>query len=242
MKCNIDLHRSTGIGGISNYIRNITSNLNQNSSHEFFGCSLWYKKINRKHYDWFSGPIHLSVIPERLVYSSPIRLPISYETLLNSPSDLNVFFTYQLPNLKFSAPVVSTIHDIILLKTECEAREITENHKKILERTINQSKYILTVSEASKQDLINYFGINHDKIFIVHNGIDQEQFRKNHSEDELNKVINKYGLPEKFILNLGRYRKHKNIERLIKAYASLPKTFRKNIKLVLSESHPEMKT
>lgn len=240
MNCNIDLRRSNGIGGISNYIRNITSNLNQNGSHEFYGCSLWYKKINRKQYDWFNGPIHISVIPEKLVYSSPFQLPFNYETLLNSPADLNIFLTYQLPNVKFQAPVVSTIHDIILLKTECENREIIETHKKILDRTISQSKYILTVSNASRQDLIEYFGINSDKIFVVHNGIDQVKFSKKYSEEDLNRVIKKYGLPEKFILNLGRYRKHKNIERLIAAYASLPKTFRKDVKLVLSESHLEI--
>lgn len=240
MTCNIDLHRSHGIGGISNYIRQISSNINQNSSHEFNGCSFWYKKISRIDYCWFNGPMHLSVIPERLVYSSPFQLPVNYETLLNSPSDLNIFLTYQLPNVKFKAPVVSTIHDIILLKTDCEPRKIIETHKKILNRTINQSKYILTVSEASKRDLIEYFGINSDNIFIIHNGIDQEKFRIEYSRDEIEHVIEKYDLPNKFILNLGSYRKHKNIERLIEAYASLPKTFRQEIKLVLTNSHSEI--
>lgn len=238
MKCNIDLHRATGMGGISSYIRNISSHLRQYPSHEFNGCSFWYKKNNINNYSWFNGAVHLSVVPEKIVYSPHCHLPLDYEFLMRSPADLNLFFTYQLPNVKFKAPVVSTIHDIILLKTDCEPQEIRENHKKILNRTVNLSKYILTVSDASRRDLIQYFNLRPDKVHVVHNGIDQEKFRKEYSEIELSNVVEKYGLPEKFILNLGRYRIHKNIERLILAYASLSKEFRQDVKLVLSESHP----
>lgn len=42
-------------------------------------------------------------------------------------------------------------------------------------------------------------------------------------------------MPEKFILYLGGMRKHKNIERLIKAYSILPKELQDEYKLVITK-------
>ncbi len=236
MKCNIDLRKANGTGGISNYIRNIASNLIDSDECQFEGCTFFYKNRNSSNYNWFLNNIHYSFFPEKYAFSR-YKIPFSYELLMNSKADLNVFFTYDLPSVKFKSPIVSTIHDIILLKTSCESTAIIDEHKRILERTVKLSDYILTVSEASKKDLIGYFGISDDKIAIVHNGINQSLFGKNYSNAEYQIVIDKYDLPQKFILNLGRYRKHKNIERLILAYASFPKSFRQEVKLVLSESN-----
>lgn len=238
MKCNIDLRQSLGVGGINNYIRNISSLLVDNNWIQFAGCSFWYRNINPRQYSWFKGKFHKTFYPSKFAFSPYLRLPIAYETLMHSPADLNIFFSYKLPYVRFSSPVVSTVHDIILLKTNCESAKVIREHRRILEDTVQRSKYILTVSESSKKDLMEEFGIDTDRIFIVHNGINQSAFSKRLTSKERNIIKRKYGLPDKFILNFGVYRKHKNIERLIEAYASLPVGIRNNLKLVLTRTHP----
>ena len=104
-------------------------------------------------------------------------------------------------------------------------------------RSINVSEHILTVSESSKKDLIDYFGIKPDKISIVHNGINFDHLSEPISTYEKAYIKDKYTLPDKFILNFGAYRVHKNIERLLEAYALLPEIIRKEYKLVLTRSN-----
>lgn len=233
---NIDLRFSNNIGGISNFIRNVASNLSPNENIDYCGSSFWYRGRDKNQYTWFKGKVHYSVLPERIVCNSKCVLPLSYEAAANVAPDINLFFTYRLPKLHFRKPVISTIHDIILLRSKCESNSVISEHEQILRRTIENSHHLLTVSLASKGDLVDYFGINPDMISIVHNGIDYDDLSNPISESEREYVRKKYSLPNKFILNFGAYRVHKNIERLIKAYSLLPMNLRKEYKLVLTRS------
>lgn len=229
-----------GLGGISNYIKNISINLPNNGNHNFTGCAFWRKSLNKRDYNWFPGEICETLIPERFAYDPKITIPFAYETLMGMTVDYNVFFSYRLPNVNFKSPIVSTIHDIILLRTKTEPEIIIKEHLNELQDTINKSTYILTVSECSKKDLIEYFNIDKNRIFIVHNGIDYDYMNKRLSKIELETIKRKYRLPDNYILNFGIYRKHKNLERLIEAYALLPKDIRKNLKLVFTCNHPSL--
>ena len=237
MKVNIDLRYSYNVGGISNFIRNLASTLSIKGKNEYCGSTFWYHGRNKTQYEWFKGKIHNSLLPDRLVCNSKFILPFTYEVATNSQFDLNLFFTYRLPKLCFKKPVISTIHDIILLKSNCEAISKVQEHENILRRSINASNHILTVSESSKKDLIEYFGIFPDKISIVSNGIDFDHLTTPISTSEMKTIKKKYTLPDKFILNFGAYRVHKNIERLLESYALLPETIRREYKLVLTRSN-----
>lgn len=237
MKVNIDLRYSNNIGGISNFIRNLASFLSTEGKNEYCGSTFWYHGRNKDQYLWFKGNVQYSLLPDNIVCNSKCVLPLSYETVTNNQFDLNLFFTYRLPKLLFKKPVISTIHDIILLKSNCEAISKVREHENILMRSINVSEHILTVSESSKKDLIDYFGIKPDKISIVHNGINFDHLSEPISTYEKAYIKDKYTLPDKFILNFGAYRVHKNIERLLEAYALLPEIIRKEYKLVLTRSN-----
>ena len=237
MKVNIDLRYSYNIGGISNFIRKISSCLSEEGENEYCGTSFWYHGRKSIQYEWFKGEMHYSLFPERIVCNSRIILPFSYETVGNNRFDLNLFLTYRLPKLHFKKPVITTIHDIILLKSNCEAISMVREHEDILRRSIKTSEHILTVSESSKNDIMEYFGLSSEKISIVHNGVDLEGLSRAMSISERENARKKYALPDKYILNFGAYRKHKNIERLLEAYALLPKSIRREYKLVLTVSN-----
>lgn len=241
-KINIDLSGANSISGISNYIRNIASRLNNGNGYKFTGCTYWYRNRKSKDFFWFNCELSRSIVPDRFVHRNNFLVRFKYEDTLLSYADLNVFLTYHLPNLSFRAPVVSTIHDIILLKTNCESHATIKEHEKILRETIAKSKYILSVSEASKYDIAEYFQIDPNNIGIVHNGVDATPYMHSLTSDAISDIRRRYNLPLQFILNFGAYRKHKNLERLLEAYSLLPADIRKEIKLVLTRGQNELKS
>lgn len=237
-RVNIDLRQALGFGGIANFVRNLSCNLPTTENIVFTGCTYLTRQNDSYKYEWFPGVIKRTILPSKYFFNSRFKLPFTYEKWMRSKSDFNIFLSYALPAVRFEAPLVSTIHDIILLRAKSESSAVIDEHKRILNRTIERSKYILTVSQNSKRDLIDYFGLNEKVIHVIPNGIDQQAFRRCITNTEETLVREKYRLPPKYILNFGIYRNHKNIERLIEAYSKLPHYIRNDYKLVLTKSHP----
>ena len=85
-----------------------------------------------------------------------------------------------------------------------------------------RSNRILTVSEASKQDILRFFNVRPEKIVVVYNAID-ERFRVAPAEENVARVRERYQLDHQFILYAGNIKPHKNLVRLIEAFAELRK-------------------
>ena len=80
---------------------------------------------------------------------------------------------------------------------------------------------ILTVSEFSRQEIHHYLGIPLEKIHVVYNGVDPEQYHPDYREGRIQEVKAKYNIPGSYILYLGTLEPRKNIETLIRAYQRL---------------------
>jgi glycosyltransferase involved in cell wall biosynthesis len=113
---------------------------------------------------------------------------------------------------------VVTIHDLIFLRYP--------EYYPVIDRQIYLLKFrhacriadkIIAISEATKTDIINFFGTNPEKIEVVYQTCDPV-FRILLNEDKKELVRKKYGLPGKYILYLGTIEKRKNALSLIKAY------------------------
>ena len=85
-----------------------------------------------------------------------------------------------------------------------------------------RSNRILTVSEASKRDIIRFLNVPPEKIVVVHNAID-ERFRVRPSEEAIARVRERYQLDHRFVLYVGNIKPHKNLVRLIEAFDRLRK-------------------
>ena len=77
---------------------------------------------------------------------------------------------------------------------------------------------VLTVSESSKADIIRFFGTEPSKIDVIYNAYD-ERFGIEPVEDDVVRVRERYQLHDEFILYAGNVKPHKNLERLIRAFA-----------------------
>jgi glycosyltransferase involved in cell wall biosynthesis len=84
----------------------------------------------------------------------------------------------------------------------------------------HRSARVLTVSEASKRDILRFFDIPPEKVSVIHNAID-ERFGMPPPEDEVVRVRERFQLDHDYLLYAGNIKPHKNLERLIEAFHQL---------------------
>jgi glycosyltransferase involved in cell wall biosynthesis len=95
-----------------------------------------------------------------------------------------------------------------------------------------RSDRILTVSEASKRDILHFFNVKPEKIVVVYNAID-EHFSTTPSEEQVARIRERYQLDHKFVLYVGNIKPHKNLVRLIEAFDELRQGDLEDLKLLI---------
>ncbi len=85
-----------------------------------------------------------------------------------------------------------------------------------------KARRVITVSEFSKKDIVRFFDIPEKKISVIPNAID-DHFKIQPKESEMAHLRDRYQLPNRFIMYAGNIKPHKNIERLIDAFALIHK-------------------
>jgi len=135
--------------------------------------------------------------------------------------DLVHFGMVQQP-IFYKGKVVTTMHDL----TTTRFRNPTKNRlifwfKQQVYKYVNwyvpgKSLYVITPSEYVKKDIVNYAHINPNKIIVTYEAADEIH--------EVAKPI--MALQSKpFLLYVGRPQPHKNLSRLIEAFAELKKSY-----------------
>ena len=102
-----------------------------------------------------------------------------------------------------------------------------ENH------AYNTADGVIAVSEQMKTDVVEAYGINPEKVTVIHNGIDPEFYKPTFD----NNLLLEYGInPEiPFVLFVGRITRQKGISQLISA----AKYFDENCQIVLCAGAPD---
>ena len=91
---------------------------------------------------------------------------------------------------------------------------------------------ILTVSEASKRDILRFFNVPPEKVVVIHNAID-ERFLAPADPERMDLRAQRYQLDHPFVLYVGNIKPHKNIERLIDAFGRARHQGPDDLKLVI---------
>jgi glycosyltransferase involved in cell wall biosynthesis len=125
---------------------------------------------------------------------------------------------YVLPPLA-RTPSVVTIHDCIHLRFPqyLPARGALAYARTQMGLAARRSTRILTVSEASKRDILEFFDVAPEKVTVIHNAID-DRFAVAPPEEAVRRVRERYQLEGRFALYVGNVKPHKNVERLIDAF------------------------
>jgi glycosyltransferase involved in cell wall biosynthesis len=96
----------------------------------------------------------------------------------------------------------------------------------------HRSDCILTVSDASKRDILHLFNIPPEKIVVVYNAIDAH-FSVTPPPDAVGRVRERYQLNHRFVLYVGNIKPHKNLVRLIEAFNELRTGDLEDVKLLI---------
>lgn len=172
----------------------------------------------------FPGKVWNQLIKKHLL--PPLNL------LFFGKPDLVVFFNFNRLPVARSVKTITFIHDLAFVHFP---EHIDDKNLKFLSRfvplAISKSSQIATISEATKQDIVETYGVDPSKVSVILGAVDHTRFKKTVLTHG---VRTKYRLPSKYILSVSTIEPRKNITSLVSAYASLPTSIRKEYKLVLA--------
>jgi glycosyltransferase involved in cell wall biosynthesis len=130
--------------------------------------------------------------------------------IIHNPDNSSLFIN--LKNKK-----IVTIYDIMAFKFPKVSDPVTRfRYRILLYKTLKSSDKIITISNHTKLDLMNYFKIPEDKIKVIY--LAANQTYKKLGKNEINEILKKYDLNNPFILYVGGLAPNKNIERLLESY------------------------
>jgi glycosyltransferase involved in cell wall biosynthesis len=147
--------------------------------------------------------------------SIPLKLRRLGADLLHSPHYVRPLFC--------AIPSVVTIHDCIhLLFPEYLPNRMAWRYAHfMIGRAVGRSRLVFTVSEASRRDILRFYpSTDPEKVLVVPNAIDPDLL-EDPGPDERERVRERYQIRGRFVLFVGNVKPHKNLERLIAAFARL---------------------
>jgi glycosyltransferase involved in cell wall biosynthesis len=120
-------------------------------------------------------------------------------------------------------PYVVTIHDMAnLLFDEGRSGVWMQLRRYRFRRGLLRARRVIAVSEATKRDVQNLMGVRPERIRRVYNAPDPGFYEHDgRSADERGRILERYQIQHPFLLYAGNVRRHKNVPRLVEAFAVL---------------------
>src|ERR1035437_5479404 len=228
MKIGIDarLWNQTGVG---RYIRNLVLNLQKidfKNNYVLFVKSADFENVKSQ----ITNPKWKIVRTDIKWHTASEQ--IKFASILNKQKLDLVHFPYFSVPVFYNRPFVVTIHDLIINhfptgKASTLPFPIYKiklfAYKIIIKKAAQKAKKIITVSNATKEEIVDHLKIKENKVEVIYNGVDKSLFDVSKTERTLKNP---------YFLYVGNAYPHKNLERLLLAFSEFSKQNR-NVKLVL---------
>ena len=108
---------------------------------------------------------------------------------------------------------IVTVHDLIPLRfPKYFSPFLYQYFKQYIPRIVNQAEHIICNSQTTANDIVDFFKVSSSKVSPILLGYDSQKFRL---------IKNLPPVHTKYFLYIGRYDNHKNLDRLVDAFASL---------------------
>jgi glycosyltransferase involved in cell wall biosynthesis len=176
------------------------------------------------------------------VVHPPTRLPLL----------INLFFNWGLPrlfsqirpdvffspdgwvSLRSKVPTVSVVHDLNFMHMPENLPRIWRKHYlRQFPEYIRRADHLITVSEFSKQDITNHFGIRPEKISVVYNDTG-DGFRPARSAEEIRQIQQEFAEGNPYFLFVGLIHARKNPGGLMQAFDLYKKQSKSPAKLIIA--------
>ncbi|AGA78969.1 glycosyltransferase family 4 protein [Echinicola vietnamensis] len=143
-----------------------------------------------------------------------------YQGVKHFDSELEIFhgLSNEIPYIKNkSTKYVVTVHDLLFCRYPELFNPIDVQIYKIkMQRSCKEADQVIAISQQTKQDLIEFLGIVEHKIRVVYQGY-HENYKKEVSLEETQRVKAKYQLPDRFLFFVSTIEKRKNVQLILKA-------------------------
>lgn len=192
--------------------------------------------FNEPHYTNFEIPNERwkKVLVNARHYSYREQTVFLYK-LYKEKLDLMHFTHFNAPILYFR-PSVVTIHDLTL--SFYPGKKMTKPHHRLaynwtIKNITKNAKKIIAVSHHTKKDIVEILDIPENKIQVVYEWLNREDFFIA-STEEIEKMKLNFDIKNDYLFYVWVLREHKNLLRLIKAYKSLLDEWVKNLDLIIA--------
>ena len=168
-------------------------------------------------------------------YNSSLWFQLSLPFYLNKQSGnkIDLFHgTMAMLPLAVRMPTVVTIYDLVLEKfPETMYWKNWLSLKTLMRVSARKASKIIAISENTKKDIMDCYGIGAEKIRVIHLGVGR-QFSPQPDPNEAD-VLSRYNLSSGYILSVGALEPRKNIPRLVNAYKQVASSGEPAPKLVI---------
>lgn len=180
---------------------------------------------------------HLVSAP-KLIDVGPIWENIYLPKALSKNTCPDIYFTsnYTLPIFPVRAKQVVTIFDIsYIAHPEWFPKRQLASLVPLTGPTVRKADVILTGSMATKNEILKYYDVDHEKIKITNLGVDERFLRLNDTQGvaQSDRVTDKYKLEGKVVLFVGLLMNRRNIPQLMESVANVMKRTGEVLTLVI---------
>lgn len=217
MRIGID-GRLWGQTGVGRYIRNLVLNLQKidhKNDYVLFARNEDYSDIRAQISD-----IRWQIVRTDIKWHTASE-QIKFASILNKQKLDLVHFPYFSVPVFYNKPFIVTIHDLIINhfptgKASTLAFPIYRiklfAYKLIIKKAAQKAKKIITVSNATREEIVDHLKIKENKIEVIYEAADLTICHQPSA------ISRKYG---KYFLYVGNAYPHKNLEKLIQAFNNL---------------------
>ena len=247
MRIALDIRRVSEFG-VATYVRNVVwalAKLDRTNQYRLIGPPGRLREFGEL-------PPNFIPVPYALAETSP-RDYFHFQTIIrrHACDVVHVPHLFWVPQY-MPCPYVVTVHDLLEYlypqKGGSSWKRWMQDY--LTRRTLARTARILAVSNSTRTDLMRLFRIAGSKIEVVYNAID-ERFRRGHASLEDKQFISeRYQVNYPFLLYAGNIKPHKNIGRIIEAFAALKAELEKenrytDLKLIIIgdelSKHPDLR-
>lgn len=218
--------------GVSRYTANLVRALRQYSNHQL--SLLGYSLAQGRFLNKLTHNLVNQTDPRNKILIQKIPPTLQkylWQVGLNSVSGsfpkIDIFHSWDwLQPPDKNIPIVSTIHDLAILKFPQSAHpKILKAHKKSWQILKERQAHLIAVSHATKRDVVELLEYPNWLIHVIPEAIptEVEGIDRNLTEEELDRIKYKLKLTRPYILFVGVQEPRKNLNRLIEAWQPLSK-------------------
>lgn len=128
------------------------------------------------------------------------------------------FVPYWAPPLQCAVPVVATIHDVIPLALPAyRGGPLQRLYTSLVRAASANTAHILTDSQFSRRDIVRLLPVREARVSAIPLAV-PSTFTPTVPQSDLQRVHERYGLPDSYVFHLGGFDQRKNTETLFQIY------------------------